>query len=122
MSSTYLDDARRDGHDIGKHMEVLDFVDDGVTHFRIVYDTTQRNSAQGRSVRNIIIEREGAVHETDFGKADDTRPGWWAIQDGVDKFFVSERLIDIDIFPHGSEPGSNKRGLCVVVDTSGSTQ
>jgi hypothetical protein len=30
MSSTYLEDARRDGHDIEKHMEVLDFVDDGV--------------------------------------------------------------------------------------------
>eukprot|EP01047_Picozoa_sp_COSAG01_P121158 COSAG01_NODE_49933_length_368_cov_0.516729_1_plen_99_part_01 len=93
-TSTYLEAARAAGHrGLQRHMDITDFVEDGVTRLQITYDTTQRNSARGRSIRFIKVLREGAVHETELGSADDTRPGWWARHDGVEKFFLSERII-----------------------------
>ena len=100
MASSYVEDAERDGHDIETHTFIKNYVDDGVTHFTMKYATTQRGSARGPRRRKIIIEREGANRETELGADDDTRPGWWVIdEDGQDKFFLSARIIDVDMLP-----------------------
>lgn len=110
MTISYLEDARHDGHDTEMHKFVKGFVDDGVAHFCMTYGTTQLNSARGRGRRNIIIKREGANRETDLGADDDTRPGWWATQDGEEKFFLSARILDIDMISHDDRYG---RSACL---------
>jgi hypothetical protein len=110
-ASRYLVAARAAGDLVQRQLDITDFVEDGVTRFKITYDTTQRNSARGRGFRFITILREGANWETEYGAADDTRPGWWALQDGVKKFFLSERVINFDMVINKRE-----HGLCPLVD------
>ena len=102
MSSRYLEDARRDGHDTEMHEHVLEFFDDDVKHFRVIYGTTQKKSYAGRRIRYVIVQDEGAVYETDLGKEGDTRPGWWCLHDGRRKFFLSERILDITLAAPGT--------------------
>ena len=48
---------------------------------RVAYGTTQRMSTSGRDgLRTVLIVRSGFAHETEYGKAEDTRPGWWLKQ------------------------------------------
>jgi hypothetical protein len=109
--STYFEAACAAGHrGLQQHLDIKDFFEDGTTRLQITYATTQRNSARGRSIRFIKVLREGAVHETELGSADDTRPGWWARHDGVEKFFLSERIISFDMITC-----KRSHGLCPLV-------
>ena len=58
---------------------------------RVAYGTTQRMSTSGRDgLRTVLILRSGFAHETEYGKAEDTRPGWWLKQGSAEKFFFTE--------------------------------
>jgi hypothetical protein len=54
-ASRYLVAARATGDLVQRHLDITDFVEDGVTRFKITYDTTQRNSARGRGFQFITI-------------------------------------------------------------------
>ena len=61
---------------------------------RVAYGTTQRMSTSGRDgLRTVLILRSGFAHETEYGKAEDTRPGWWLKQGSAEKFFFTERVL-----------------------------
>lgn len=62
----------------------------------IRYLTTQRHSRFGSIAwRKVRIIKPGYGHETDFGKIDDYRKGWWVIQEGKEKFFFTCRIQEI---------------------------
>jgi hypothetical protein len=66
----------------------------------VKYGSTQVGSVSGANTwRTILVDQEGTGKETEYGKEDDDRHGWWIMQgDGtgsdVLKFFFEERIID----------------------------
>ena len=87
--------ARAAGINVDMHRRIGECVEDDIVKLNIIYATTQSASRSGRSPRDIFILREGCAEETDFGKAGDISPGWWAVHDGATKFFLSSRIMQL---------------------------
>ena len=68
---------------------------------RIRYKTTQYGSVSGTEWRCVKVQRAGLVCETDFGRADDFRAGWWCYHMTVLKFFLLSRILEIQSWSEG---------------------
>lgn len=62
----------------------------------IRYATTQRNSSSGDAWRSVTYERDGILRETGYFREgrgrDGEESGFWALHQGVRKFFLYSRL------------------------------
>ena len=61
----------------------------------IRYRTTQFGSVPETKWRCVKVERAGLVCETDYGRDDDFRHGYWCYHGGILKFFLLSRILEV---------------------------
>ena len=62
------------------------------------YSTRQHDSTTGEAWREVYVKAFGHVSETDMGyNSNDPRDvGWWCVHNGVLKFFLKRRILEVD--------------------------